>query len=100
MLCDAASVLGRVDAQAGATIRFTLYGPDDATCTGTPASGPAHVQYPSMTNPSLLSPSFTPTRAGTYRWIATYSGDVNNAPATTACDDPHMTPSSTGRRRS
>ncbi|MGZ3357651.1 MAG: IPTL-CTERM sorting domain-containing protein, partial [Isosphaeraceae bacterium] len=30
---------------------------------------------------------FTPTVPGTYHWIATYSGDANNAPTATVCDD-------------
>lgn len=34
------------------------------------------------------SPSFTPTSAGTYQWVATYSGDANNNPVSTTCDDP------------
>ena len=35
----------------------------------------------------MTSPAFTPTTAGTYRWIAAYSGDANNAPVTGACND-------------
>jgi hypothetical protein len=32
---------------------------------------------------------FTPTLPGTYQWVATYSGDANNEPASTSCgDDP------------
>jgi hypothetical protein len=87
VLRNVAAVSGRVDPQDGATISFTLYGPDDATCSGTPALGPALVPYASTTT-SVLSPSFVPTRAGTYRWIVTYSGDANNAPASTVCSDP------------
>jgi hypothetical protein len=35
-----------------------------------------------------VSASFTPAAAGTYRWVATYSGDGNNNPAgPTSCDD-------------
>ncbi|MGH9265025.1 MAG: hypothetical protein ACRD1D_10080, partial [Acidimicrobiales bacterium] len=67
------------------TIVFELYGPDNATCTGTP------VFTSTVTvngNGSYPSTSFTPTLPGTYRWIARYSGDANNAAAVTACDDP------------
>ena len=30
--------------------------------------------------------SFTPVLAGTYRWIANYSGDANNAATANACN--------------
>jgi hypothetical protein len=65
------------------TITFKLYGPNDATCTNAaiftstvPVSG----------NGIYFSASFTPTLAGTYRWIVNYSGDANNAPTANACN--------------
>ena len=36
---------------------------------------------------TYASQSFTPTVAGTYHWVASYSGDANNPAFTTACDD-------------
>ena len=39
----------------------------------------------------VTSPSFTPSLAGTYRWVAVYNGDANNAPATGVCGDPAET---------
>lgn len=71
------------------SIVFNLYGPNDATCTKAPAftSSPVTVSG----NASYSSPSFTPTAAGTYSWVAEYSGDTNNAPITTACGDPNET---------
>ena len=85
-LTDVATVGGRVNPQGGATITWTLYGPGDATCTGTPVFSPAPVPYPVAGGP-ITSPAFTPTSAGTYRWIAAYSGDQNNAPVSGACND-------------
>jgi uncharacterized repeat protein (TIGR01451 family) len=85
-LTDTAVVSGRVSPQAGATVTFRLFGPDDATCTGTPAFSPAPVPYPVADGP-VTSPPFTPTQLGTYRWIASYSGDANNAAVTGACND-------------
>ena len=65
------------------TITFTLFGPNNATCTGAaiftstvPVSG----------NGTYPSASFTPTLPGTYRWIANYSGDANNAATANACN--------------
>ena len=39
----------------------------------------------------MASGSFAPTTAGTYRWVASYSGDANSGPAAGACDDPDET---------
>ena len=87
-LTDTATVSGRVSPVEGATIAFALYGPNDATCSGTPAFAPAPASYPAAGGP-VASPPFTPTQAGTYRWRATYSGDDNNLAVTGACGDPN-----------
>ncbi|HEY1539227.1 MAG TPA: hypothetical protein VGF63_07505, partial [Solirubrobacteraceae bacterium] len=85
-LSDGALVAGRVAPAAGATVTFTLYGPDDATCAGAPAFTSAPVAYP-VAGGSVASPAFTPTQAGTYRWVAAYSGDANNDAASGSCND-------------
>src|SRR5436853_7191629 len=55
--------------------RSNLYGPDDATCGGA-------VIFSSTVavsgNGDYTSASFTANVAGTYRWVASYSGDANN----------------------
>jgi hypothetical protein len=70
---------------AGGSIVFTLFGPNDAACAGPPAFTSAPV--PVNGNGNYDSPNFTPTAAGLYRWVATYSGDGNNIGLTTACTD-------------
>ena len=68
------------------TITFRLYGPNDATCTGSIAfTSSATVTG----NGSYNSGPFTPAAAGTYRWIANYSGDGNNPATTNACNAPN-----------
>jgi Ice-binding-like/IPTL-CTERM motif len=65
------------------TITFNLYGPNDDTCTG------AAIFTSAVTvsgNGIYSSTSFTPTAAGTYRWIANYSGDANNAATANTCN--------------
>src|SRR3989454_908346 len=68
------------------TINFTVFGPNNTTCTlpGTPG-GSALVSgdgsYPSSAVPVVL--------AGTYRWIASYTGDGNNNGFTIACNAPN-----------
>jgi hypothetical protein len=57
--------------------------PDSATAAGyrTPIGGPVTVQPASPTTGSATSASFTPTAAGTYCFVANYSGDGNFNPA-------------------
>jgi hypothetical protein len=66
------------------TITFRLYGTDDSACTAAPVFvGQQNVNG----NGSYASPTPTPEAPGTYRWVATYSGDANNAGAATSCGD-------------
>jgi hypothetical protein len=66
-------------------LQFDLYGPGDATCTGAPVDS---VMAPIDGAGEYESPPFTPTAAGTYRWIVTYPGDRSDTPAATECADP------------
>lgn len=86
-LSDTATVTGGQSPTG--TVTFTLYGPNDTTCTGTPVSGtPATVGLDAATG-KATSPSITPTQTGIYRWQATYDGDGSNAAAgPNACSDP------------
>ncbi|MEA2369700.1 MAG: hypothetical protein QOH12_94, partial [Solirubrobacteraceae bacterium] len=67
------------------TITFTVFGPNNATCTGTPL-GTSTVTVTG--NGTYPSGPFTTTGAGTYNFVAVYSGDVNNAAVTSACGAP------------
>ncbi|MBJ7602559.1 MAG: Ig-like domain repeat protein [Candidatus Dormibacteraeota bacterium] len=67
------------------TVTFNVYGPNNATCTGTPVFIPS---TNTVTGGTALSDPFTPTVAGTYRVIATYSGDANYAASASACNAP------------
>jgi hypothetical protein len=70
------------------TITFRLYGPNQSTCGG------------SVVFTSTVTVNGTGTytsdsyqvpvgKEGVYRWIASYSGDANNAPVTGLCNDPN-----------
>jgi hypothetical protein len=65
------------------TMTFNLYGPGETpNCAGTPVTtSTVNVSG----NGSYASASFTPPGAGTYYWTASYSGDTNNAAATSSC---------------
>ncbi len=76
---------------AGATaptgaVMFSVYGPTDAACAGTPAFTSTNQVNGSGT--SAVSSDFTPAAAGTYRVIATYAGDANYAGSASSCADP------------
>ena len=71
------------------TITFKLYGPDDQDCTGSPVFSSTST---ATGNGYYGSGSFSPQRAGTYRWVVDYSGDQNNRPAgPTGCHDSNET---------
>ncbi|HVF35986.1 MAG TPA: hypothetical protein VND91_11745 [Candidatus Saccharimonadia bacterium] len=82
---DTASVTGRINALPSATIDFRLYGPLDASCSGTPVFESLGRPQPIADGP-VTSASFTPTQAGTYRWRAFYSGDPNNFATSGPCN--------------
>ncbi len=77
---DAATVGG--GHQPSGSVAFALYGPDDPTCAGQPVfTSSATLEI----DGSATSADYVPANAGTYRWIATYGGDVNNEPAAGLC---------------
>src|SRR5258705_485160 len=65
------------------TTPFNLYGPNDAACATSIFSSTSTL----IGNNTHPSGSFTPTAAGTYRWIANYSGDGSNNPTANACNE-------------
>jgi CSLREA domain-containing protein len=68
---------------AGGTLTFRLYGPNDASCAGAVLATDVHTVFG---DGSFDSTPFTPSASGTYRWTVSYSGDENNSPATSACN--------------
>ncbi|HEY2665872.1 MAG TPA: hypothetical protein VGK51_03455, partial [Actinomycetota bacterium] len=81
-ISDTATLTGGV-IPTGA-ITFNLYGPGDTTCATS-----IHSQAVTINgNGTFSADAFTPSSAGTYRWVASYGGDPNNAPVTTSCTDP------------
>jgi hypothetical protein len=79
---DTASLSGG-DGPTG-QITFSLYDRSDETCSEAPIFTDDQTVSGAGT---YQSADFTPTGIGTYRWIAVYSGDANNNPASTACND-------------
>ncbi len=67
-------------------ITFSLYGPDDADCSGAPVFTDTQTV---SGNGDYQSASFAPDATGTYRWVASYSGDADNNAVPGACNDPN-----------
>ncbi len=66
------------------TITFRLYGPGDTSC-----SSPVFTTTTTVSGTGSDDSSAYATRsAGTYNWIAAYSGDANNNPVSTPCGSP------------
>ncbi len=95
-LTDTATVKGLVSPQPGATIDFRLYGDSDTNCTGAPIFQSLAVPYPPSGGP-VTSAGYVPPGLGTYRWIASYSGDANNSPVAGTCNEATETTAVTHR---
>jgi hypothetical protein len=69
---------------AGGTITFSLFSPSDATCSGTPALTQT-VNVSGNGTYSTTNTTFVVSAEGTWRWQVVYTGDSNNAGASSAC---------------
>jgi hypothetical protein len=67
--------------QAGGSLTYTIFGNNACTATGTTVST---VTVTSGVVPD--SAATTPSSAGSYSFQASYTGDVNNNPATSPCE--------------
>jgi uncharacterized repeat protein (TIGR01451 family) len=71
-------------ANPGGSVTFKVYGPNDTTCANPPAFPPTTTavvgdgSYPSAPVTPFAMPGF-------YRWVASYSGDIDNNAVTTIC---------------
>jgi Bacterial Ig-like domain (group 3) len=75
------------------TVTFTLHGPADTACTAAPIFTSTVALSASGT---ATSASFSGTKAaGTYNWVAAYSGDARSAPSKSKCgaEPVHLTAS-------
>lgn len=89
-----ASLAGAVETTG--TVRFDLYRPTDDHCLSPPVFTST---VPISADGTATSDAYTPQRnagefryLGTYRWIASYSGDANNPPSIPqACGAPGQT---------
>lgn len=78
-IAASAALTGGINATG--TVTFSLFGPGNDTCAGPPIAS-STVQ---LSNNAAQSSPHPTTGAGTYRWTASYSGDINNAASSSAC---------------
>ena len=71
-------------APLGGSISFKVYAPGDTACATPTAVTP---DVPVSGANDYTSADFTTTQTGVYRWRAFYSGDSNNNPVSTPCND-------------
>ena len=81
VLNDCAALSGGVNPTG--TIAFKLFGVNDQTCSGAPIF--TNTVPVSGSGTYCTSAGFTTVEAGTYHWIATYSGDANNDSVSDLC---------------
>jgi hypothetical protein len=79
-ISDSATVSG--GSNPTGTVTFKLYGPGDTDCSGTVL----FTSTVNLTSSTVHSGAFSATNtAGTYSWVASYSGDSANKSATSEC---------------
>ncbi len=78
-ISDSATVSGGLSPTGNVT--FTLFGPTDPLCTGTPLS----TTVGALVARTATSGDVVAATGGTYNWVAVYGGDANNGPATSPC---------------
>jgi uncharacterized repeat protein (TIGR01451 family) len=91
VLNDSATLSGGADTPQG-TILFKLFGPNNATCNPEGAA-PVYTQSVDVDGNGTYNtlPGYSTGAAGTYRWVARYSGDDNNLGVTSGCSDEQVT---------
>jgi len=93
-ISDSATVIGG-SAPTG-SVTFKLYGPGDDTCA---AVTPLATRTVPLAGRTATSGDVVAATRGTYNWVASYSGDGANAPATSPCGSEQVVvgPRMTGR---
>jgi hypothetical protein len=82
---DSATLSGATT-NAGGSVTYSVF--DNSACTGTPVASGGTKQVTNGVVPDSNDVTFN--SSGTFYWQASYSGDVNNAPATSACTSEPM----------
>ena len=87
-ISDTATVTN-LTSDATGTVTFNLYAPGDTTCATSIWSNQKPLGTVTSNSATVTSDSHVVTTAGTYRWIAAYSGDAKNESVSGQCNDPN-----------
>ncbi len=87
-ISDTATVTN-LTSDATGTVTFNLYAPGDTTCATSIWSNQKPLGTVTSNSATVTSDSHVVTTAGTYRWIAAYSGDAKNEAVSGQCNDPN-----------
>jgi hypothetical protein len=90
---DSATVSG--GSNPTGTVTFTLY-PSVADCNAGTNAVPGSTSTATLSSGKAMSAAAHVTAAGTYQWLAKYSGDANNAGLSSKCGDEPVTTTSGG----
>jgi hypothetical protein len=97
VLSDTATVSG--GSSPTGTVTFVLFPPSNATCSANGTAAVYTSPAEALSGGKATSGSYTTTSAagaGTYLWVATYSGDANNSGAASGCTAEAVTVSGGG----
>ena len=89
-LNDTATLANTTTLDGSGFIRFTLYAPGDTTCSS-PVSSELDGDITSDGPANSEGGIFIAHEVGVYQWIAAFTGNSSNSPATTACGDEPVT---------
>ena len=84
-LQDSATLSGTSTLDGSGSITFNLYGPGDSACT-TPIHTETVIDITSD-GPWSTTTGYAPAVAGTYNWVASFTGDHSNGVGSTACGE-------------
>jgi uncharacterized repeat protein (TIGR01451 family) len=85
-ISDVATLTGPSGTPAMGTVTFNVYAASDSTCSA-PLNASALGAISTGSGPTYTSAAFTPSAAGTYKWVASFAGDTDNAAKTGGCTD-------------
>jgi hypothetical protein len=88
---DSATISATKGGPSTGSVTFSLYGPNDSSCSGTAV----FTQTVSLSGGSAATSNSTfsvsAAAADTYNWLVVYSGDATHSGATSACGTEHFT---------
>jgi hypothetical protein len=90
---DSATISATKGGASTGSVTFSLFGPNDATCSATPVFTQTVNLSDGSASTSNTTFSVSAGAGGTYNWVVVYSGDATHSGSTSACGVEHFTAS-------